>query len=44
MTRNPMNIVIFHCDIEHLWWEYAKLTPFYQELLEETILKKANIN
>ncbi|MCI8390647.1 MAG: glycosyltransferase family 8 protein [Roseburia sp.] len=24
-----------HYDIEKLWWEYAKKTPFYQELLEE---------
>lgn len=24
-----------HYDIEKLWWDYAKLTPFYHELLEE---------
>jgi lipopolysaccharide biosynthesis glycosyltransferase len=24
-----------HFDIEQLWWDYAKLTPFYKDLLEE---------
>ena len=24
-----------HYDIEQLWWDYAKLTPFYTELMEE---------
>lgn len=24
-----------HYDVEKLWWDYAKMTPFYQELLEE---------
>lgn len=28
-----------HYDIEKLWWEYAKKTPFYQELLEEFLDK-----
>lgn len=27
-----------HFDIEKFWWEYAKLTPFYHELLEEFTL------
>lgn len=27
------------CDIEELWWEYARLTPFHQELMEEFILE-----
>jgi len=26
-----------HYDIEKLWWDYAKETPFYHELLEEFI-------
>lgn len=26
-----------HYDIEQLWWEYAKMTPFYHELLEEFV-------
>ena len=26
-----------HYDIEQLWWDYAKKTPFYQELLEEFV-------
>lgn len=24
-----------HYDIEQLWWDYAKMTPFYPELMEE---------
>lgn len=24
-----------HFDIEQLWWDYAKMSPFYNELLEE---------
>lgn len=24
-----------HYDIEKLWWDYAKHTPFYVELMEE---------
>lgn len=26
-----------HYDIEQLWWDYAKLTPFYYEFLEECV-------
>lgn len=26
-----------HYDIEQLWWDYARLTPFYTELMEEFI-------
>ncbi len=26
-----------HYDIERLWWDYAKETPFYHELLEEFV-------
>ena len=29
----------FHYDIEKIWWEYAKCTPFYTELLEEYIIQ-----
>lgn len=36
-SAKPWHGNCFHCDIEQLWWEYAKLTPFYQELLEETM-------
>lgn len=28
-----------HFDIEQLWWDYAKLTPFYTQLLEEFLQK-----
>lgn len=24
-----------HCDIEQLWWDYAKMTPFYYDLLQK---------
>lgn len=27
----------FHCDIEWIWWEYAKNTPFYQDLMQDTM-------
>lgn len=27
-----------HYDIEKIWWDYAKMTPFYNELLEEFVL------
>lgn len=26
-----------HCDIEWLWWDYAKNTPFYETLMEQTM-------
>ncbi len=28
----------FHFDIEKLWWEYAKKTPFYEELLKSFVI------
>lgn len=31
-----------HYDIEQLWWDYAKLTPFYNELMEEFICSCIN--
>lgn len=31
----PWNSDYFHFDIEQLWWEYAKKTDLYGELLEE---------
>ena len=27
----------FHCDIEQLWWDYAKDVPFYEDLMEHTL-------
>lgn len=35
----PWDFNNFHFDIEKIWWEYAKLTPFYEELLEEFVEK-----
>lgn len=31
----PWDVSNCHFDIEQLWWDYAKLAPFYIELLEE---------
>lgn len=28
-----------HYDIEKLWWDYAKLTPYYYELMEEFLIE-----
>lgn len=35
--RKPWEGQYIHYDIEQLWWDYAKLTPFYYELMEEYI-------
>lgn len=34
----PWHTKSFHNDIELIWWEYAKLTPFYNELLERFMI------
>lgn len=31
-----------HYDIEQLWWDYAKRTPFYHELMEEFLFNCIN--
>lgn len=36
--EKPWNSKNVHFDIEKLWWDYAKATPFYFELLEEFLL------
>ncbi len=33
----PWNYSNFHYDLEKIWWYYAKLTPFYWDLLEAFI-------
>lgn len=33
--EKPWQGKYIHYDIEKIWWEYAKKTPFYQELMEE---------
>lgn len=33
--EKPWEGKYIHYDIEKLWWEYAKKTPFYQSLLED---------
>lgn len=29
-------------ELERFWWEYAKMTPYYTELLEDIVLKEIN--
>lgn len=36
-SAKPWHGNCFHCDIEQLWWDYAKLTPFYSSLMEQTL-------
>lgn len=33
--QKPWQGQYIHYDVERIWWEYAKLTPFYVELMEE---------
>ena len=37
--NKPWNADFFHYDIQQLWWDYAKKTPFYHALLEELLHK-----
>lgn len=41
-TSKPWNGNCLHCDIEQLWWDYAKLTPFYNEFLEQMVYETIN--
>lgn len=34
-----LNDCLQNFDIEQLWWDYAKQTPFYLQLLEEFLQK-----
>lgn len=36
-TAKPWQGNYLHCDIEQIWWDYAAKTPFYNELLHETM-------
>lgn len=36
-TSKPWQGNCFHCDIEQLWWDYAKMTPFYTDFLEQMV-------
>ena len=40
--RKPWSGVNLHFDIEQLWWDYAKKTPFYVEFMEEFIDQTIN--
>ena len=33
--QKPWHNKYFHFPIQQIWWDYAKMTPFYHELLEE---------
>lgn len=33
--HKPWNNEMFHFDIEKIWWDYAKETPYYEELRQE---------
>ncbi len=33
----PWEYSNFHYDLERIWWEYAKLTPYYFEMLERFV-------
>ena len=43
-TSKPWNGNCFHCEIEQLWWDYAKQTPFYMEFLEQMVYETINSN
>lgn len=40
--RKPWNYNGVHYGIEKLWWDYAKMTPFYHELMEPVFLQGLN--
>lgn len=39
-SEKPWNVQAYHCDVEYIWWEYAKLTSFYLEIAD-TYMKNA---
>lgn len=41
-TAKPWSGNCFHCNLEQLWWDYAKLTPFYTEFLEQMVYETIN--
>lgn len=41
-TSKPWQGNCFHCDIEQLWWDYAKMTPFYIEFMEQMVTEVIN--
>ncbi|MCR4989641.1 MAG: glycosyltransferase family 8 protein [Lachnospiraceae bacterium] len=36
-TQKPWRGKFIHCETEFLWWKYAKLTPYKEELLSEFV-------
>ena len=43
-TAKPWQGNCFHCELEQLWWDYAKQTPFYTEFLEQMVYETINSN
>lgn len=43
-TAKPWQGNCFHCELEQLWWDYAKQTPFYAEFLEQMVYETINSN
>lgn len=41
-TSKPWSGNCFHCNLEQLWWDYAKMTPFYTEFLEQMVYETIN--
>lgn len=42
--QKPWDVDNVHFDIEQIWWDYAKLTPFYYQLLEKLQIKLMSDN
>lgn len=42
--HKPWDNKALHFETERIWWEYAKKTPFYTELLEEFVLQNVDSN
>lgn len=43
-TAKPWQGNCFHCELEQLWWDYAKQTPFYIEFLKQMVYETINSN
>lgn len=41
-TSKPWNGNCFHCNLEQLWWDYAKMTPYFTEFLEQLVYETIN--
>lgn len=41
-TSKPWSGNCLHCNLEQLWWNYAKLTPYYSDFLEQMVYETIN--